>query len=94
MLAFLAPVVTWIFRAVVVKFLVLTAVFAVMAVVIPVAISFLAPFLGVGSLNSAFGGIDSGVWWFLDFFALDYGIPLMISAAITRFLIRRLPMIG
>jgi hypothetical protein len=31
---------------------------------------------------------------FLDFFALGYGVPLMISAYVTRFLIRRLPVIG
>lgn len=94
MLAILAPVVSWIFRTIVVKFVILTAVFAVMAIVIPKAIELIAPFLGVTSLNAAFGGVDSGVWYFLDFFALDYGLPLLISAVVTRFLIRRLPLIG
>jgi hypothetical protein len=54
----------------------------------------LAPFLGVTSLNTAFGGVNTGDWYFLDFFALDYGLPLMISAVVARFLIRRLPVIG
>lgn len=94
MLAIFAPVVSWIFRGVVVKFVVLTAVFAVMAALIPSAISLIAPHVGAASLTGAFGGLDSGVWWFLDFFALGYGIPLLISAAVTRFLIRRLPFIG
>lgn len=94
MLAIFAPLVSWIFRGVVVKFLVMTAVFAVMAALIPVAIGLIAPYLGVASLTSAFGGLDSGVWWVLDFFALGYGIPLLLSAAVTRFLIRRLPVIG
>lgn len=94
MLAILAPLVSWIFRTVVIKFVILTAVFAVMAIVIPKAIELIAPFLGVTSLNTAFGGVGSGVWYFLDFFALDYGLPLLISAAVTRFLIRRLPIIG
>jgi hypothetical protein len=94
MLAILWPLVSWIFRGVVVKFLILTAVFAVMTIVIPVAIAIISPYIGVGSINSAFGSLDSGVWWFLDMFALDYGLPLILSAFVARFLIRRLPLIG
>lgn len=94
LLALLAPLVSWIFRAIVVKFVILTAVFAVMAIVIPKAIEMIAPMIGVTSLSSAFSGLGSDVWFYLDFFALGYGIPLLISAAVTRFLIRRLPVIG
>lgn len=94
MLAILAPLVSWIFRGVVVKFVILTGIFAVMAIVIPAAISLIAPHIGVTSLTSSFAGIDAGVWWFLDMFALDYGLPLLISAHVARFLIRRLPVIG
>lgn len=94
MLAILAPFVSWIFRVVVVKFVILTGIFAVMAIVIPAAITLIAPHIGVTSLSSSLGGMDSGVWWVLDYFALDYGVPLLISAAVTRFLIRRLPVIG
>lgn len=94
MLAIFWPMVSWIFRGVVVKFVVLTAIFAVMAIVIPYAITLIAPYTGVASLTSAFGGVDSGVWYFLDIFALDYGVPLLIAAHVTRFLIRRLPVIG
>lgn len=94
MLAIFAPLVSWIFRTVVIKFVVLTAIFAVLTVVIPVAISLIAPFLGVSSLTGAFAGIPSGVWWFLDLFNLSYGVPLLISANVARFLIRRLPVIG
>lgn len=94
MLAILWPAVSWIFRTVVVKFVALAAIFAVMTVLIPYGISLIGPHLGVTSLSNAFGGIDPGVWWFLDAFRLDYGLPLLISAAVTRFLIRRLPVIG
>lgn len=92
--AIFGPILTWLVRAVVVKFIVLTGVFAVMAIVIPMAINMISPFLGINSLTGAFSGIDAGVWWFLDFFALDSGIPLVISAYVARFLIRRLPVIG
>jgi hypothetical protein len=30
----------------------------------------------------------------LRFFRLDFGVPLIISAYVSRFLIRRLPVIG
>lgn len=94
MLAFLAPLISWIFSAVVVKFLILTALYAVMAILIPKAIELIAPSISTVGLNDAFGGFGSDVWFYLDFFALGYGIPLILSAAVTRFLIRRLPIIG
>lgn len=94
LLAFLAPLVNWIFRGIVIKFVLMTGLFALMTFLIPAAIAFLAPFVGVQSLNSAFGGLGAGTWFWLDFFQLGYGVPLLISAHVTRFLIRRLPVIG
>lgn len=93
-LALLAPLVNFVLREVVVKFVILTVVFAVLAVVVPMAINYVLPFVGGSSLTSAFNGLDGGVWYFLDFFALDYGLPLILSAYVARFLIRRLPFIG
>lgn len=90
----LAPVVTFLLRDVIVKFFVFTAVFALVAVLVPIAIGYLTPYLGTGGLTSAFTGLGSGVWFFVDFMNLGYGLPLLISAAIARFLIRRLPVIG
>lgn len=90
----LAPVVTWIFRDVVVKFLVFTAVFALVAFLVPKAVAYLGSFINPGGLTSAFSGVSPGVWFFLDFFQLGYGVPLLISAWVSRFLIRRLPIIG
>lgn len=93
-LAFLAPMLNWIFRGVVVKFVVMAALFGLMSFLVPMAIGFIAPFIGVTNLTTSFSSIGPGVWFFLDFFALGYGVPLLISAHITRFLIRRLPVIG
>lgn len=90
----LAPVVTWIFRDVVVKFLVFAAVFALVAFLVPKAIAYLGNFINPGGLTSAFSAVGPGVWFFLDFFQLGYGLPLVISAYVARFLIRRLPVIG
>jgi hypothetical protein len=90
----LAPLIGWIFREVVIKFMVLSAVFAIVAVLVPVAISLIGPFVNTATLSNAFAGLPAGIWFFLDFFNLGFGLPLLISAWITRFLIRRLPVIG
>jgi len=90
----LAPLIAWIFREVVIKFMVLSAVFAVVAVLVPVAISLIAPFINTAMLSNAFAGLPPGIWFFLDFFNLGFGLPLMIAAFVARFLIRRLPVIG
>lgn len=94
MQAILWPLISWIFREIVVKFLIFSALFAVLAFIIPKAIDILAPWLVTSGLSGAFSGLGAGVWFFLDFFQLSYGVPLLISAHVTRFLIRRLPVIG
>ena len=94
MWALLAPVVTWILRTIVVKFLILTALFALMNVLVPIAINYVTPFISGGSLSAAFANLDPGLWFFLDFFDVSYGVPLLISAYVARFLIRRIPLVG
>ena len=90
----LAPVLTWVFREVVVKFIVFAALFALVAFLVPKAVGYLGGFLGTGGLTSVFSAIPSGIWYFLDMAQIGYGLPLVISAYVSRFLIRRLPVIG
>lgn len=94
MLAIFSPLVSWIFRGVVIKFVILSGLFAIMAIVVPKIIELIAPHIGVSALNNAFGAIPPSMWWFIDMFQLDMGIPLLLSAVVTRFLIRRMPVIG
>lgn len=47
-----------------------------------------------GIVNLALGSIPSSVWYFLDIFNVSAGISALFSAYATRFLIRRLPVIG
>ena len=84
----------WLIRGVVIKIIVMAAIFWAVSGLTPWLLSHLTPWLGVGSLDSAFSAIPSSVWFFLDFMALDVGIPLIIAAYVTRFLIRRIPVIG
>lgn len=47
-----------------------------------------------GRVNFALGGIPGSVWYFLDLFNVSAGLSAIFSAYTTRFLIRRLPVIG
>lgn len=78
-------------RQVVVKFVVLFALYFVIQTFVSVLAGFLP---NVSTLNGAFGGIAAGTWWFLDLFAFSQGLPMVITAFAYRFLIRRLPVIG
>lgn len=88
-----SSVVSFVFSEIVIKFTVLLAVFLLVTLLFPFVISFLSPFTGANFL-SAFSSIPAHVWFFIDFFALDVGLPILISAHVSRFLIRRLPLIG
>lgn len=90
----LAPLFGWLIRGAVLKVSAFGVVFALIGFFVPMAVHYLAPFLGIGNLTNVFSVLPPGVWFFLDFFRLDLGLPLLISAAVARFLIRRLPIIG
>lgn len=94
MQALLWPLIAWVFREVVLKFVVFTVVFALVAFLVPYAVSFLGGFISTSNLTYAFSVLPAGVWYFLDLFRADFGIPLCISAMVYAFLIRRLPIIG
>lgn len=94
MQALLWPIVSWILREVIVKFIVFTAIFAMVAFLVPKAVDFLTPWLTTGGLSAAFSGLSPSTWFFLDFFQIGFGVPMVIAAYVTRFLIRRLPVIG
>lgn len=89
-----ASIIQWIFRIAIVKFMVVSSMVALVSLLVPIAIDYLAPWLNPGALSSAFSGIPSGVWFFMDFLAIPFGVKLCISAYVSRFLIRRLPIIG
>lgn len=81
----------WLFRAVVVKAVVFMAFYAVVTLLV----AYLASMLPTAStLSGALSGIPSDIWYFLDYMAFSAGAPLVVSAYATRFLIRRMPVIG
>lgn len=51
-------------------------------------------FPSASSLNGVLSGIPPGVAYFMDLFSMSQGISMIVSAYFTRFIIRRIPLIG
>lgn len=80
-------------RGVIAKFFIFFGLFFVVSEFIPVLQSAgIIP--TVSTLNGAFGGLSSGFWYFADLTGVNYGLPLVISAYVSRFIIRRIPFIN
>lgn len=81
----------FVFRSAIIKFVVFFALFFVTTEFV----SLLVPLLPDASgLSGSLAGIPSTVWYFLDLFNVTAGIPILLSAWVTRFIIRRIPLIG
>lgn len=83
----------FVFRSVIVKFVIFFALFFVVSGFVAVlSASGLLP--SATSLSSSLGGIPSTVWYFLDLFGASYGLKVVVAAMVARFIIRRIPLIG
>lgn len=90
-LSALNAVLTFVVRSIIVKFVVFFGLFFITTEFIAV----ISSILPTGSdLSAALGGIPGDVWYFLDLFNVSAGIPVLLSAWVTRFVIRRIPVIG
>lgn len=95
-LSALNTIMGFVFRQVVVKFVVFFALFFIVKELVNVMVSSnLYPGATQASaLSSALSGIPGSVWYFLDLFAVSTGLSTVVSAYATRFIIRRIPVIG
>lgn len=84
-------VLAFLLRSILVKFVFYFALYFVTTEFVAILLSLLPT---SSSLNGAFSSIPSSVWYFLDLFQISFGLPLIISAFVTRFMIRRIPIIG
>lgn len=87
--------VSWVFRKLIIKFVLYTG----LLLFVSEAISYLGekiPVLksGDGGLSSALSSIPAGVWYFLNVCQFSVGLPMILAAFVTRFCIKRLPIIG
>jgi hypothetical protein len=84
----------WLVREVMVKFIVLAGLFAAVSVLMPIVVSVAGSVVSPTSLTSAWSALPAGLWWFLDWFQVGFGVPIVIAAWLSRFVIRRLPVVG
>lgn len=86
----------FILRSVVVKFVVFFALFLIVKELVNVLVgSNLYPGATQASaLSSSLSSIPESVWYFLDLFSVSSGLSTVVSAYATRFIIRRIPVIG
>jgi hypothetical protein len=81
----------FIFRSLIVKFIAFFALFFVTTEFIQLVVPLLP---GASTLTNAFSAQAPGVWYFLDLFKVSFGVSACLSAFVTRFIIRRIPVIG
>jgi hypothetical protein len=91
LLSALFSALSWVFKSVLIKFVAFFALFYVGTAFV----AYLVPKLpGASGLVQAFTAIPPGIWWFMDLFRVPLGVQLCLSAYVTRFAIRRIPVIG
>jgi hypothetical protein len=83
----------WLVRGVVIKFVILTALYYVVTWIADAVLSRL-DISSLTNLQSTLGGLPEGILFFCGLFRVDVGLPLILGAMLTKFLIRRLPIIG
>lgn len=88
---FITSVISWFVRSVLVKFFIMFSLFFVVSEFIPILVKLLP---NSTNLSDLFNLLPESVWFFLNYFKIPTGITLVISALLTRFLIRRIPIIG
>lgn len=91
LLSALRDICAWVFTKVIVKFVILWALYWIIQTFVAVLGGFIP---NPSTLTSAFGGLASGIWYFMDLFAFSQGASMVVAAFATRFLIRRIPLIG
>lgn len=80
-------------RSLMVKFVFFFALFFVVTGFVAVLLSSGLLPSAVG-LNSSLASLSPAGAYFFDLFALNTGVSMVISAYVTRFIIRRIPLIG
>lgn len=91
LLSALFSVIGFLLRSVLIKFIVFFALFFVATEFVQLIVPILP---GSSSLINALSAQAPGVWYFLDLFKISFGLPIILSAFVTRFVIRRIPVIG
>jgi hypothetical protein len=86
-------IVGFVLRGVVVKFLILTAIYYVVTWIAESVLTQL-DISSLTGLQTIINSLPDGLLYFMGVFRFDVGLPLILGAMLTAFIIRRLPIIG
>lgn len=81
----------FVFRTLVIKFVVFFALYFVVQELVKEMAQWLPHST---DLITLFTSLPDSVWYFLNLFLLPQGVGMVLSALLTRFIIRRIPVIG
>lgn len=90
----LSSILSFIFKKTVPKFFLFFGLFFLVAEFTPILIELVGGRELIANLSSSFASLPSDIAYFLTPFHIDRGLELVISAYITRFIIRRIPLMG
>ena len=79
------------FRSLLVKFGVFFALYFITSEFVGLLVNLIP---GTSSINGTLSGLGAGTFYFLNFFMFTQGLSMVVSAYATRFVIRRIPIIG
>ncbi len=91
LLSALNTVLAWVFRSLLVKFGVFFALYFITTEFVGLIVHLIP---SESSINGTMSAIGSSTWYFMNVFMISQGVSAVVSAYATRFLIRRIPVIG
>ncbi|MDH3001579.1 hypothetical protein A1D23_03015 [Chelonobacter oris] len=84
----------FIFKKTVPKFLLFFALYFLVAEFTPVILKMMGGAEFFSTVSGIFSSLPEGVSYFLGLFRVELGFYLVFSAYVTRFIIRRIPLMG
>jgi hypothetical protein len=93
MLSLFTSLIAWVFRLSTIKFVVFGALALLLGPLMELVMS-LVDATGLADIDALFATLPESILYYLAVFRLDYGVPVLISAMLVKFFIRRLPVVG
>lgn len=94
MLKIFLPLINFLIGGVTIKFVLFLAITLAFSLLFPLVTELLLDAVNTADISSGYSQLSTGAKYYGELFALDFGIPLVFSAYVTRFIIRRLPVVG
>lgn len=72
----------------------LAILWGVFGYLLKMVLSYIPAFVDGSSLAAGTSSFTPAIWYFMDYFNVQFGISVCLSAAVARFIVRRIPGIG